>query len=99
MLFRSDTLTSFSARLARGRPDLAAALEEVIGPYQLWRYGSGPRTPRQATRLAARLRQSRRALEKRLSGPPQEPGVGSAERMSQADTAAGEAGLTTGRFQ
>ncbi len=65
-----ETLGGFSARLEQSEPELGALLRAVVDPYQLWRYGTGARPPRQARVLSARLRRQRRGLERALRRQP-----------------------------
>jgi hypothetical protein len=66
-----ETLRGFSARLEQNEPELGALLRAVAEPYELWRYGTGARPPREARRLSASLRGHRRGLEKALRRQPQ----------------------------
>jgi transglutaminase-like putative cysteine protease len=61
-----ETLPRFFARLAERQPALAPDLEGMLGPYQSWRYGPGPKRRRQARQLAEELRRRRRNLTRVL---------------------------------
>jgi transglutaminase-like putative cysteine protease len=66
-----ETLRSFSARLGHSEPELGALLRALAEPYQLWRYGTGGRSAREARLLSASLRRHRRGLERALRRQPQ----------------------------
>jgi len=66
-----ETLRGFSARLEQNEPELGALLRAVAEPYELWRYGTGARPPREARRLSTSLRGHRLGLEKALRRQPQ----------------------------
>lgn len=65
-----ETLRGFSTRLEQSEPELGALLRGVAEPYQLWRYGTGARPPREARVLSASLRRQRRGLERALRRQP-----------------------------
>jgi hypothetical protein len=65
-----ETLRGFSSRLEQSEPELGSLLRSVAEPYQLWRYGPGGRSAREARLLSASLRRQRRGLERALRRQP-----------------------------
>ena len=65
-----ESLRGFSARLGHSEPELGALMRALAEPYQLWRYGTGGRSAREARLLSASLRRHRRGLERALRRQP-----------------------------